>query len=437
VNPNLPRANRLVFRLFLCTIFFIYYETRVIPGTLHTWLMMIGLVLTIPFIVGKYFRGGIKLPLDYFLVFLMLALIVLGFVVNKPTSVWRDFQAYVLMLVTYVYVKENTSPDTPEFMYGLTRSFLLINGLFVMLQALTGRYFPAALLAAGDPPLLIPSGVSDGPTKNGMLIAFALSYVYAHLVFRNLRFSLLDMGIFLLGVASLLAATSRAGMLAFGAVAVLGMMFALLQSARKKNYRLSLLALTPLVAGVILAVRFILDTGIDLEALASLRDPGADRHGLDALFYKLTVFNDGSTEERFGTIDFFFRQLFDSPLQFFAGGFGPGSFESLYGLNVHNSYVEVLFTTGFFGFFSFLTLVVYISHRALSHPASLRTVPILFSLASFSVFMFAHDVLRGRLFWIALGIAAALSSVPTKRPRPIATPALVPDESTAHHHRPA
>ena len=36
-------------------------------------------------------------------------------------------------------------------------------------------------------------------------------------------------------------------------------------------------------------------------------------------------------------------------------------------------------------------------------------MPVAFALGSISVFMAAHDVLRGRSFWIALGIIGAFS----------------------------
>ena len=32
-------------------------------------------------------------------------------------------------------------------------------------QLVTGEFFPARYIATGNPPITIPSGVSDGPTK--------------------------------------------------------------------------------------------------------------------------------------------------------------------------------------------------------------------------------------------------------------------------------
>ena len=174
--------------------------------------MCFGLVLTIPILVKKYGGAAITLPLDYLLILILFLATVLGFLVNYSTTDWLDLQAYILMLATYVYVKENTTVNTLSYLSSVSKYFLLINGLFVILQLLTGAYFPARLLAAGDPDLLIASGVSDGPTKNGMLISFALSFMFAKLVFKKHDSSLFDTVIFIIGIISLLAASSRSGL---------------------------------------------------------------------------------------------------------------------------------------------------------------------------------------------------------------------------------
>lgn len=435
MKTALPQINRVVFKTFLLTVFFVYYQTKFLPGTLHTWLMMFGLVLTIPSLLRRYAAADLRVPLDYFLIFILLLIIVAGFLANFPTTTWLDFQAYVLMLLTYVYVKENATGDTSEFLSFVVKSFLLINGILVILQLLTGRYFPAAFLADGDPPLIIASGVSDGPTKNGMLISFALSFMYARLIFRQISFSWVDTLIFLVGLASLLAATSRAGLLSFGAVIVLGGVFALLQAVRSPEYRLNLLSMMIMVIATGVIAVFIAKHSIDFEMLVHFRDPSADRYGLDAMLYKLTVFDDGSTEERYGTFAFFIKELIESPLHFLSVGFGTGTFETMYGLNVHNSYLELSFTTGFVGFLVFVYLVVHVLARALSHPNAVKIVPVIFSLVSISVFMFAHDVLRGRIFWIALGVIAAFAYSHAARGRRVTLPVLPSiNENSARYH---
>lgn len=415
MNTALPGINKIVFKGFLFTIFFVYYETKVIPGTLHAWLMIFGLMLTIPILGKKYGGASIKIPRDYLLIIILFLVIVLGFLANYSTTDWLNFQAYILMLATYVYVKENTTDDTLNFLSSLIKYFLLINGIFVILQLLTGSYFPARFLAAGDPPLIFATGVSEGATKNGMLISFALSHMFARFIFKKNSFSLFDYLIFLIGIISLLAATSRAGLFSFAAVVVFGSIFALFQSVRKKQYKLSHLNIVVAAGSICAAFAVISWYGFDFEILYDFRDSSADRYGLDAMLYKLSVFNDDSTEERFGTIEFGIKQFFESPLHFFSVGFGTGTFEKIFGLNVHNSYFELLFTTGFFGFLVFLLLVVNVVRKALFRIDALKIIPVLFSLCGIMAFMSVHDVLRGRIFWIALGIASAFAYTNSRR----------------------
>ena len=81
----------------------------------------------------------------------------------------------------------------------------------------------------------------------------------------------------------------------------------------------------------------------------------------------------------------------------------------MYGSNIHNSYLELIFTTGFLGFFAFILLIFYIISKALSSNDAIEIIPVLFSLVSVMLFMSTHDVLRGRIFWVALGIISAFA----------------------------
>jgi hypothetical protein len=413
VNNKLPRINKIIFKLFLLMIFFVYYETILIPGTLHTWLIFFGLIFTIPIINKKYSGSEIKLPLDYILILILVLVIVLGFLVNYSTTDWINFQAYILMLATYIYVKENTTDDTLAFLYSIIKYFILIHGLLVMLQLFTGSYFPARFLAAGEPALTIATGVFDGPTKNGMITSFALSFMFAKFILKNYSFSLFDTLIFFIGIIALLASAQRAGTISFGVVVIFVSIFMLLQSIRKKRYASVLSSIAIVIITTFSAVTLITQYGLDFQSLYDilyyLRDPDANIYGLDVVIYKLSVFNDDSALARFNTIEYGLKKFVDSPLPFFSVGFGTGTFEKIYGINVHNSYFELLFTTGFLGFFVFLFLVVHVVLKALSRPNVLEIIPVLFALGSFMVFMLVHDVLRGRMFWIALGITSAFA----------------------------
>lgn len=411
MNYSLPKINKIIFKIFLIIIFFLYYETILIPGTLHTWLIFFGLILLIPSFLNKYGGGEIKLPLDYLLILILLSVIVLGFLLNYSTSDWVNCQAYIIMLFTYIYVKENATADTIDFLSTVIKYFILIHGLLVLLQLWTGDYFPARFLAAGDPELIIASGVFDGPTKNGMITAFALSFMLAKLILKNYSFSLFDTLIFLIGIIALLASAQRAGLISFSVMVILAFILMLIQQIRKKQYKLIISGIVTIIIFSILLIttEYYLYLQNLHDFLSDVRDPTADPYGINVVIYKLSVFNDDSALERFNTIEYGIEQFIASPLHLFSVGFGTGTFEQMYGLNVHNSYFELLFTTGLFGFLIFLFLVGHIVRKALSRPNKYEIIPVLFALGSFMVFMLAHDVLRGRMFWIALGITAAFA----------------------------
>jgi hypothetical protein len=410
VSVEFKKINKILFKLFIFSIFFIYYETKFIPGAIHSWIMFFGLIFAFPMLFNKYFRYSFKIPLDYLFVFIIFILVVLGFFVNYETTDLSNFQAYILMLATYVYVKENVSSDTLEFLSFLIKYFILINGILVIMQLFGSGFYPARYLAAGDPPLIIASGVSDGPTKNGMLISFGLSYMFASLLLvRRSFFSLFDLFIFFIGFISLICATSRAGLFSFLFVIGLGLIFSLVMVLKNRQYKLNIKIIIILFFSIFILLMTVSKLGLNFESLYDLRDPASDRYGLDVMLYKLSVFDDGSTGERLDMIAYFVRYFFESPLNFISIGFGTGSFEKMYGSNIHNSYLELIFTTGFLGFFAFILLIFYIISKALSSNDAIEIIPVLFSLVSVMFFMSTHDVLRGRIFWVALGIISAFA----------------------------
>ncbi|AZZ91680.1 hypothetical protein EUZ85_13445 [Hahella sp. KA22] len=347
--------------------------------------------------------------MDYALVVGLILIIVLGFVINFRTANWANFQAYILMILTYIYAKESTDYSNFRLIGLVIRAFVFINATLVILQTATGSYFPARYLASGDPPLLIACGVSDGPTKNGFLISFSLSYMLGCLIFKKLKFSKLDYFTFFLGLLSLALSASRAGIISFALVFIMAVPFGVIRSRLDSSYeiRRSFWVFTASILFFVVGsvIYFALSFGI----LYELRGSGVDNYGLAVLEHKSTVFMDSSMGERFGTLSYFLNLLKESPLSFLSVGYGSGSFITLYGLNMHNSWVELFFTLGIYGFILFLTLTFYVFYKALSSSFSVRLIPLLFSVLSIMIFMLAHDVVRGRIFWTGLGMLGALS----------------------------
>ena len=412
---QLKVINSLLFKAFLICVFFIYYQTKFLPGSLHSWIMLLGIVFMLPATYEKSANGQIKVSQDFFWVLLLAVIIIFGYVINIATATFSNFQAYIMMLITYVYVKHNSDEQTLVFINRLVRWFLLINGILIILQTLTGSYFPARYLASGNPPLEIASGVSDGATKNGFLVAFSLSMMLASLFFKQLKFSFFDFLIFIIGLISLVLSASRAGMLSFGAVVLFGSLFSIIQSLRDKRYRLSqffILFFIIIAFGGFFIISYL---NLNFEMLYEIRDSETGNYGLNVMIYKASNLVDGSIEERFYGFLFFKKLIVESPLHLFSVGYGAGSFETLNGLNIHNSWFELLITTGLFGFVIFIALLVSVTFKAFKQQDSIKYTPIFFALLSVMVFMFAHDVLRGRIFWLGLGIISGVTAISQKK----------------------
>jgi O-antigen ligase len=411
---SIGNIQRILLQAFLILVFFVYYQTRFVPGTLHSWVLLLSFVLTLPVIFERFTNNRATLPMDYVVLCVLGLLFLLGFAVHSTGAVIDSLQAYMLSLMCYIVVKENASMLSATFMLRLMKCFLLINGVFVILQFVTGTYYPAVLLAAGEPPLLIPSGVSDGPTKNGMLIAFALSFMLGRLLWGQ-RASFLDFLIFTVGVISLLLSASRAGTASFLVVVAAAVLFAVVT---RKRFPLNLMNFAK--AGLIFLIPLIVISVSDLgfDTLIWLRDPEADRYGVNAIIYKLTLAEDDSISERYQHVEQALRLMLDSPIQTLSVGFGLGSFIALHeGVNVHNSYFEVLFELGFYGFAAFVWLTVHVVRKVLSRENAIAMLPMLFALLSVMIFMAFHDVLRGRTFWIPLAILASYAyTAPRRQP---------------------
>lgn len=375
--------------------------------------MLLGLLLLLPRLYNWMSMGSFKMSIDYAFIVCLGILLFLGYIINFSTTTWIKMQAYVLMLFTYVYVKENTRMETISFFIQLTKYFILVNGFFIILQTFTGSFYPAKYIAAGDPPLLIPAGVSDGPTKNGFLVSFCLSAMLARFIFKKFFFNFFDLSIFVLGFISLILSASRAGLISFVGVFLififLKISFIIKHRYFKTRVSFYLFLLTPLILFPILLVKF----GISMKVLIDLSSSD-DKYGVRTIVYKASNYYDDSTLERAQMFTKIFPLLKENPFYIFSCGMGAGTFENLNSLNIHNSWLELFLITGSFGFFCFVCLNIYLLRKLHKSRYALLLMPVIFSLFSVMIFMLAHDILRGRIFWIALGIIGGYVSISQK-----------------------
>jgi len=411
------RLRRFSLQGFLVLTFFVYYQTIGLPGTLHSWALILGFTFTLPTLLLRLTRNDFRVPVDYALIGFMGVVMLIGFVANYGAATFWQLQAYLLGLVTYLFVRENMPYVRFEWFSRLMIVFLSINTALMILQFWTGGFFVARTLAAGDSPYLLPSGVSDGPTKNGMLQALALSYVFARLLWLP-KSSLFEKALVAFGLGALILSGSRAGLLAFmmAAIGCAVLQFATRPAGnlpRKKRSGIRMfLVVTVLLGGIVRAVIAIPDLVNSMDV----------NYAANVLAYKLSLgdnsdatIEEGSVDTRFSQLTHAIRRIKENPVPVIGVGFGAGSFEVSEGLNMHNSYFEFLYEMGLVSLVALIVLTVWTGRRAFQRNSAEVVVPILTCLFSVMVFMMFHDVLRGRTFWIPLGMIGSLALARNER----------------------
>lgn len=172
------------------------------------------------------------------------------------------------------------------------------------------------------------------------------------------------------------------------------------------------LVVTVLLGGIVRAVIAIPDLVNSMDV----------NYAANVLAYKLSLgdnsdatIEEGSVDTRFSQLTHAIRRIKENPVPVIGVGFGAGSFEVSEGLNMHNSYFEFLYEMGLVSLVALIVLTVWTGRRALQRNPAELVVPTLTCLFSVMVFMMFHDVLRGRTFWIPLGMIGSLALARNER----------------------
>lgn len=404
--------NRFLLKGFIISVFFFYYEMRFFPLTLHSIFLFLGLlsmVISLAITTTKNGLSAVKIPPDVILVLALSIVIIIGFVQNISTATFSNLQAYLLGLICYIFVRVNGQLIQIDWVFKIIRLFLLINSLLIILQFTTGRGFVASYFAAGDPLMVIPTGVSDGPTKNGMLHAFAMSLLFGELLFSEKKKVVVNLSIFIIAIPGLILSASRAAMAGFGVAFFVALMLMLFY--RNKNLTRNKKG----VFSVLLLLSAVLVIIINL-GLVSILDQEANsvKAASDIVLYKLTAANDDSYSERFENIEKVETIVFMSLAKIITFGIGVGSFETInQGFNIHNSYLEILLQTGLLGTILFIATIIFVFRSMFKSKKITAIIPVFLGLFSIMVFMTFHDILRGRIFWLPLALLMVYS-IPNK-----------------------
>ncbi len=363
--------------------------------------MLISLVIT----TKDKGLSAIKIPLDVIMVLALSIVIIIGFIQNLSTATFSNLQAYLLGIISYIFVRLNGRLIQIDWFFKVTRVFLLINSILILIQFTTGAGFIASYFAAGDPLMVIPSGVSDGPTKNGMLHAFAMAIIFGQLLFSEKKKVTINLMIFILALPGIILSASRAGMAGFFGSLFIALI--LLFFHRNKNLTSNKKGVLSVFILLFVVLLFILNIG-----LVSILDQENTelKSASDIVLYKLTASDDDSYSDRFENIEKVEIIAFDSFVKIITFGIGVGSFETInQGFNIHNSYLEVLLQTGLIGIVLFLSLIIYVFRYFFLSSKITIIIPFFLGLISIMIFMTFHDILRGRIFWMPLGLLMVYS----------------------------
>lgn len=401
--------NKYLLKGFIITVFFFYYEIRFFPLTIHSIFLFLGLIsMFISLTNSKTNKGlySLKISYDIILVVVFSLIIFIGFILNISTSTFSNLQAYLLGIICYIFVRVNGYLISIDWFFEMIKLFLIINSALILIQFITGGGFIATYFAAGDPLMIIPSGVSDGPTKNGMLHAFAMSLVLGELIFNVSKKFILNLCIFILSVPALIFSASRAGIAGFAVALIMGLVIIFFYRNQKlsinKKGILSLFFLASVI--ILILVNIGLVNLLDKEETTDLKKAS------DIVLFKLTATQDDSFSERIENINIVEIIAKKSWPSFITFGIGVGSFETINnGFNIHNSYLEVLLQTGVLGFLVFMSLLIFNFRKIFLSNNITSLMPIFLGLLAIMVFMSFHDILRGRIFWLPLALLMAHS----------------------------
>ena len=367
------------------------------------------MVISLAITTTKNGLAAVKIPHDVILALALSIVIIIGFVLNISTATFSNLQAYLLGLICYIFVRVNGHLIQIDWFFKIIRLFLLINSLLILLQFTTGRGFVASYFAAGDPLMVIPSGVSDGPTKNGMLHAFAISLLFGELLFSEKKKVLVNLSIIIIALPGLILSASRAAMAGFSVVMIVALVLILfyrnknLIRNKKGMYSVFLLLSAVLVIIINIGLVSILD-----------HEDNSVKAAADIVLYKFTASNDDSYSDRFENIEKVKTIAFKSLAKIITFGIGVGSFETInQGFNIHNSYLEIFLQTGLLGTILFLIIIFFVLRSMFRSKQITKIIPVFFGLFSIMVFMSFHDILRGRIFWLPLALLMVYS-IPNK-----------------------
>ena len=376
------------------------YQTKFIYGSFSFYFLLIGLIPLLPKLGNKINKGITK---DYKYLLIILVCIIFGSILNINTVVYSNIQAYLLMAITFFYVKETAIKI--NFKKTLTiffTIFLITNTILMVFQLIYGGPFIHYYLSNAVTYRVHPVGWADGEHMNSLSILTATGYLMGIFLEGEKSISKRLIIISLIfGICSILLTNSRAGITA---MVVLLVIFNLISPGAKLFNKLFFIFISILILGLFgilyVNLRSVMYS-INLSSISEISD------FTELMIMKYENFFDESLEERLFQWQLISEFPIEQKLCLLTVGIGPGSFENMYTVNMHNSWLELLVTCGIVSLFAFILFLKEINKFFRIKKVQILNNKFLLPMISVLIFMMAHDVLRNRYFWLFAGLLAA------------------------------
>ncbi len=375
---------------FIIISLLVLSDDGILPyGSIPTYLILFIVVLN----VG---RAGINFKFPKFEIpfFGFGVCILLSIVIGFETVSFPYISSFVLMLLTYFGLRSYPIHQGQSELYSkLFSLFLLLNSVFLFLQLVTAN----PIFFFSNLEYQVPTGLSSEPHKNALAILIAYSFLQTRCFHQGKQLACI--ALVAVCLSTLVISASRAGLLTFALISF----YIFFTTPCPRYFRIRALVT---FSGLVLPLGLVQWSGF-VEAISFLLHDDlliAFQSATQKLKY---FFSDDSVGERISTWSVFLEMESFNLARLLTFGFGPGSFNAIFGKGVHNLPLDVLSSTGLVGLCFLLVFFVSILCRKLHNDehfcgASLKVVVI--AILIFSCF---HDFGRARYLWVFLGLVAA------------------------------
>jgi len=375
--------------LLVYTLLFFSDDGILAYGSIPTYLILLGLIITILRKPNSLILDKFEQP---FLVFLIC--LVLSIILGASTVKLLHIQSFLLMFLTYLYARSISAPNIRfQYLIWVFASFLLLNLSLMAAQLATGN----PVLFPGESSYLVPTGFAVDQHKNALHIVISYAFIQSYLV-RN-KYRLYSLAFFMVCLTFLLINTSRAGLVVFVVTTAYIYLIGL-----KLKHSLLIMGLTTMGIFLLYLIASIEGAHTVLYDLLPLELGIAYK---SAVLKYTAFFSDDSVYERYMLWSSLTNMNGLDSVRILTFGLGPGSFDSMHSQTIHNTPLDILVSVGMISLISLSIVIIRIIRFSVSRNITNDSFALSAVVVSIVLFSMFHDFGRARYLWVFLGLAAS------------------------------